>query len=76
MLILLLVPHTAEQPNITNPISIKLNQLTIIFLQCFYMGGMQHVIAAAVTNVVHSNIHSYAASNRYVTQVKIQKHTK
>ena len=76
MLILLLVPHTADQPNLTNPIPIKLNKLTTVFLQCFYVGGMKHIISAAVTNVVHSNMHSYAASNRYVTQMKTQKHTK
>ena len=69
MLILLLVLQIAEQPNVTNPISIKLNQLTTIFLQCFYVGGMQHIIAAAVTNVVHSNIHNYTASDRYFPQV-------
>ena len=76
MLVLLLVPHAAEQPIVTNPISTKLNQLTTIFLGCFYKGGMQHIIVEAVTNIVHSNIHSYAASNRYIIQVKVQKNTK
>ena len=61
MLILLLVPYAAGQPNITKPTSIKLNQLTMTFLRCFYIRGMQHVIAAAVTNLVHSNLYNYAA---------------
>ena len=76
MLIPLLVPHAAEQPNITNPTSIKLNQLTIAFLQCFYIRGMQHIIAAVVTNIVHSNIQSYVPSNKYVTQLQTQKYAK
>ena len=76
MLILLLVPYLAEQPNIPNLKSNKQNKLTTIFLRYFYIKGLQHIIAAAVTNIVHSNIHSYAVSNRYITQVQIQKHTK
>ena len=67
MLILLLVPHPAKQPNVTNPTSIKLNDYDISMI--FLYEGMQHIIAAVVTNVVHSNIHSYAASSRYITQV-------
>ena len=67
MLDLLLVLHAAEQPKITNPKTIKLNKLTMIFLQCFYVQGMQHVILSAVTNIVHSNKHSFTASNRYIT---------
>ena len=31
------------------------------------MGGMQHVLAVAVTNVAYSNICCYTASNRYNT---------
>ena len=40
------------------------------------MGGTQHVFSAAVANIERSNLHSYTASNWYITQVKIQKHTK
>ena len=39
-------------------------------------GGTQHIIEIAVINVVHSNIYSYKAINRYITQVQIQKQTK
>ena len=62
MLIPWLVSHAAEQPNVTNPIFIKLNQLTITFLlQCFYVGGTQQVIVEIMISIVHSNIHSYAS---------------
>ena len=37
---------------------------------------MQHINAAAMISVVHSNIHSYTISNWYVTQVQMKKHTK
>ena len=70
-LVLLLAPHEAEQPNVKTPIFIKPNQLTTKFSMVFLLGGMQYVIAAAVTNVVHSNTHSYTASKRYITQVQI-----
>ena len=40
------------------------------------MWGTQHIIKIAVTNIVHSSIHSYAASDRYDTQVQTQKHKK
>ena len=34
-------------------------------------GGKYHIIEIALTNVVHSNIHSSEINNRYVTQVQV-----
>ena len=76
MLITWLVPHITKQPNIINPIFIKTNRFTMTFLQCFYMGVTQHVIAAAMISVAHSNIQSCATSNWYIIQVQMQKHKK
>ena len=44
-----------------------------LFLVMFLRGGTQHILAVAVTNVAHKNIHCYTASDRYNTQVQMQE---